>query len=384
MLEAWRGASRRARLITIVVVIIVALEALLATVGYLTGGSGPTGPASSSYATAPKGLAAYADLLEVQGHPVTRLRTRLHEARLDGEATIVLLDPSLVLREEQIALGRWLASGGRLIAGGTEPSWLGGVLDDTPEWGSEGPAEARPLAPVPEVGGVGAVRSEQQGAWWSDPRGALPILGVAGDPEAGALATVVSVGAGRAVLLADASPLQNRLLGAADNAAFGLAAAGPEGRPVVFSEAVHGYGAEQGLAALPRRWRAALGGLGLAALVWLVARARRLGPPEDAERALPPPRSAYVHAQAASLARTGAPGSAVAPVRTAARARLAAGAGLGPGASDEDLGRAARRFGLDESEVDAMLGEVSGDPGVLAAGRALAKLARRPSVGERP
>src|SRR5436853_88166 len=52
-------------------------------------------------------------------------------------------------------------------------------------------------------------------------------------------------------LLPDASPLQNRLLGTADNAAFGLALAGPSTRPVEFLESYHGYGQSAGLSALP-------------------------------------------------------------------------------------------------------------------------------------
>jgi hypothetical protein len=105
------------------------------------------------------------------------------------------------------------------------------------------------------------------------------------------------------VLLADASPLQNRLLDAADNAAFGLDVAG--GRPVVFLETVHGYGAAARVfSGLPAEVRWALLGLLLAGLVAVWSAGRRFGPPEDAERALPPPRTEYVDALAAALART--------------------------------------------------------------------------------
>ena len=118
-------------------------------------------------------------------------------------------------------------------------------------------------------------------------------------------------GRGRIVLLADSSPLQNRLLGEADNAAFALALSGRG--PLTFVESVHGYGPQRGLAALPARFGWALIGLLLAALVFMVARGRRLGPPERERRELPPPRRAYVDALAATMARGKEREEAVAP-----------------------------------------------------------------------
>jgi hypothetical protein len=50
--------------------------------------------------------------------------------------------------------------------------------------------------------------------------------------------------------------------------------------------------------------RASGAGLALAALVALWGLGRRLGPPEDAERPLPPPRAEFVDALAAALERT--------------------------------------------------------------------------------
>ena len=115
---------------------------------------------------------------------------------------------------------------------------------------------------------------------------------------AGAVVAVAQLGAGRAVLLADASPLHNRALARADSAAFGLAAAGAARRPVAFLETVHGYGEATGLAALPARALWAIAGLALAALALVWSMARRLGPPEDEARALAPPRRDYVEAVA--------------------------------------------------------------------------------------
>ena len=67
-------------------------------VNSLAGGS-PGGPTSSSYATGGDGLAAYASLLGRAGHPVSRLRTPLADARLDPRDTLVVLDADGVTRD---------------------------------------------------------------------------------------------------------------------------------------------------------------------------------------------------------------------------------------------------------------------------------------------
>ena len=118
------------------------------------------------------------------------------------------------------------------------------------------------------------------------------------------LVAVRRAGRGTVVFLADSSPLQHRLLGTADDAAIGLALAGPRHRPVEFLESYHGYGTGTGLSALPLSWKLLLSGLGLAALVYMVARGRRFGPPEPEGRSLPPPRRDYVDSLAAVVARS--------------------------------------------------------------------------------
>ena len=105
----------------------------------------------------------------------------------------------------------------------------------------------------------------------------------------------------------------------------------------------------RGLAALPARFGWALIGLLLAALVFLFARGRRLGPPEPERRELPPPRRAYVDALAATMARGKAREQAVAPVREEAR-RAARPARAG-------CARTRRRRGMAEAGARAGLGK---------------------------
>lgn len=358
---------RRPRARTLVLGLLVAALVLAG----LDALSGPGGPTSSSYATAPNGVAAWAELLQREGHPVTRLRTSPDRELPPASDTLVVLDPDVLVPAQIQALRDFVTGGGRLVAGGHDPQrWVDGLLPRPPQWSARGSNVALALAPAPEVAGVRTVRSSGQGSW-SDPGSTRAVLGGGG----GALLVVGTIGGGQVALLADSSPLQNRLLDQADNAALAYALAGEPGRPVAFLETVHGYGQQHGLGALPARWRWALLGLVLAALVWLGAHVRRLGPPERDARPLPPPRRAHVDALATLLTRTRpAPEAAADPVRTAARQRLVRRASLDPEPDGAAMAIAARRLGLPDDEVRALTEPIRDDVGALAAGRALARL----------
>jgi Domain of unknown function (DUF4350) len=329
----------------------------------------PSGPEGSSYATAPEGAAAYAELLHRAGHAVRRLRTPLAEEPLDTGATLIVLDPEHVDRAEARAIGRFVRGGGRLVAAGASVRWLEDVLDAPLEWESTRPGRARVVVPVPETAGVETVDFAEGGSWASL-GGALPILAT---PE-GPVAAVAERGAGRVVLLADAAPLYNNRLAQADDAAFGLAVAGGDRRPVAFLETVHGYGQETGLAALPGRALWVLAGLALAALAFVWSMARRIGPPEEEAAPPAPPRREYVEAVAAGLVASGDEAGVARAAARAARNRLERRSGLSPGAGEPELREAAARLGLDDAETAAVLDD-GGDG--LAAGRALARLERR-------
>src|SRR6185436_15672467 len=164
-----------------------------------------------------------------------------------------------------------------------------------------------------------------------------PAVPAVGDATS-ALVAVRRVGAGRAVLLADASPLLNGRLDRRDDAALALSIAG-EGRPVAFVESVHGYGRASGWSALPGRFRGGLVLLGLAGAALVLARGRRLGPAQAAGRALAPARSEYAEGLAGALLRTESPGEAIAPVVEEARRLLV----LSPGSDAEGVRAAALR-----------------------------------------
>ena len=356
--------SAAARAALFVLTLLIGLNVLAALVDAIA--PSPSGPASSSFATKPQGLAAWAELAERNGIRVRALRDPPSDATLNGGGTVAVMDAAGLSRDEAEALRKFAEGGGRVIAGGEPHGWLATLLDDRSrlDWDDDGPESAKPAGAAPETAGVARVKTAGAGRWDDD--GVL-----AGDE--GSLLIVRRAGSGRIALLADTSPLQNQLLDKADNAAFALALSGRG--PLTFVESVHGYGPQRGLAAIPGRFGWALIGLLLAALVFMVARGRRLGPPERERRELPPPRRAYVDALAATMARGNEREQAVAPVREEARRRLARRAGLREDAPGEARLEAARGAGLDDDEARALSGPAKDDAAVVATGRALAALA---------
>ncbi len=369
--ERGRPASTR-----LAIIAGAALLGLAALSSFLPGGGGQGGGSpSSSFSHRPDGASAWAELLIRFGRSVERLRGDLEPGVLDPSATVVVLDAPGLTEDEAEALGVFVRRGGHLVAGGEGADrWLEAVVDDPPLLAEEGVRTASPAGspPAPEVEGVGTVRAGRLGSW-EVAGGLRPIL--VGD-EGRLLAVAGDSGSGRVVALADPSPVHNRLLAADDNAALAFGLVGGAERKVLFAEGAHGYGQSEGLAALPRRWRLALSGLGLAAAIWLYARSRRLGPPEDEARPMPPSRWAYVDAVAGTLVRTRRPQEAAEPVRRRARELIARRVGLPPDAGPEDLYQAAVRLGVPPDEAAAALGAPgpTEEASVLAAGRVLARL----------
>jgi Domain of unknown function (DUF4350) len=240
---------------------------------------GPQGPAESSFATSPSGLAAWAELLNRAGHPVGQLRAPLASAQVSPSSTLVVIGATDLSPGGASHLRTFVDRGGRLVlGGGALDRVMPALISSPPSWNPTGPRTY-------SVGGRSVVTAG------------------AGSFGGTRLLSLRSLGSGTVVLLADSSPVENRLLGLRDNAQLAIDLAGPAGRPVVFAEALHGYGQATGLAAIPGNWWLAFAGLALAGGTWALSRGRRLGPPESPPPPAVPPRSAYVEALAATLLR---------------------------------------------------------------------------------
>ncbi len=362
------AVRRRWIAVAIVVGGLVAVDLLAQGLDRAVGGSQPGGATGSSYATAGGGLAAYSALLSHYRYGVERQRGSIAQHQPPDNATVFVLEPSDLTVDDASALLQFATAGGRLVVGGESPFYLRSLRDTAPQWQSAGTTSWTTVDP--SLGDVRDIETAGVGSWSSSGSGRA----LAGR-DGFALLTRDQVGRGEIFFLADASPLENAYLAAADNAAFGLALAGGDAsRPVVFAEGVHGYGASRGLAAIPDRWKVALILVAVAALAFVWSRARRFGPPDRNSRDLPPARAEYVRALSVSLERARDQAGALAPAQRWARARVAARAGLGANASEEDLARAARSFGCAPDEIAALLAPVSDDASVLALGRAVARV----------
>jgi hypothetical protein len=368
------AAGRRARALPLwaqlaigAVVLVVALNLAARWLDSSLGGDRGDDTRASSYATGPEGAAAFADLVHRNGHGVERQRGELEIESLDPADTLVVLEPGALETSETAALLEFASTGGRLVIGGPDPEpYLARLTEAPPEWSPTGPVEWRGIAA--ELEPIAVVETRGLGSFTS--------LGDAQQVVAESDATLAAVGAaqrGEIVYLADVEPVLNQSLAESDNAAFALWLAGNVERTVVFAEGVHGFGSESGLDAIPTHWKIGLVVLALAALVYVLARGRRLGPPVPDAPPSPPAREEYVDAVATTLARTRDPAGATAGLRAEVEAALANVAGTDDRAAWRG---AAERIGIDPSVVDA-LDDPGTDTSVIVVGRAFAELQKK-------
>lgn len=351
---------------------------------------GPSGPPSSSYSTTPEGVAAWAALLGRFDHAVARTGS-LAFGDLDADSTLVLLDAGELDDESLGHLATFVDSGGRLVAGGSGAAAIVEVVTGgaRPQ-GSSTTVLSHVAAPVLETTRVSEVSGAGAGGW-SSPELLLPILVDDSTVVAGIATSTVApdrtgpdaVGGGRLVAVADATVFDNEHLPLTDNAAFALAVVGEPGRPVVFSEGQHGYQGSDGLGAIPGDWRWFLAGTTAAALVWMLARSRRVGEPDQPRRELPPPRAEFVEAIAAGLARRKESAALAEAFQTRCRSLVARRAGLPTSASVDSIGAAAPGLGLEPDEVEALRAPDPATVDLLVIGRAHARLHRGSDPADR-
>jgi hypothetical protein len=363
-------AGRRVGIaITVVLGAVLVLNLLAGGIDRAVGGHEPSGVPGSSYGTQSTGLAGLTQLFARYGHPVDRVRGEITDGTLDPASTAFVVEPATLTAAETAELLRFVTDGGRLVIGGSDPFYVKSLRDGAPDWSPDGIPTYGDIDRV--LGNVRVVGTEGRGTWNDAGSGRV----VASEGQF-ILAIAERVGAGTMFFLADVSPLENGHLARADNAAFALGLAGAEGRPVVFVEGVHGFGASRGLSALPDAWKVALALAAVAALVFAWSRGRRFGPPDRPRRDLPPARAEYVRALAVTLERTHDPEHALAPMQQWARDRIARMSHLPPDATAEQLDRAAIALGCSEAERGAIWHPAADDDAALALGQLVARLSQ--------
>ena len=333
MREWWERRSGPSQALFGLLALVVALGLLLRVLVRVTGGPRAQGPESSSFATSQPGLAAWAELLRADGHQVVRLRSPLSGDKLAAnrgdEGTLVVLDSDLDTAQ-RFALEDFVRRGGRLIIGGESMlENLGDILGGAqayPVTSDLDPSALVDASALRNATGAATLARRIRLAGSSRISRVSPLRRVATTASGNGIVVLAppvdnttvdnttvdnttvdntTVDApGRVLVVADASFLQNRLIGEADNAALALSLVGPGS--VTFAEFGHGYGEQSGLlggTVLPHGWSAFLAGLVLAFGLWAASVGRRIGPPQAAHRELAPPRVRYIDALATQLQR---------------------------------------------------------------------------------
>jgi hypothetical protein len=369
----WAERSAVAKVLLVIAGGIVAANVVLALVNLVAGGQQPGGPTSSAYSTGPQGFAAWSQLLARHGHRVVKVRGPLAEAQLPVGATLVVADPDVLGAAEVRRVSSVLAGGGRVLLLGGAAMPIATLAGGQVSWHPGGSPVARVLAPVPETAGLSRIVGAGNGHL-DDPAFLLPVLGTGPRDVLAAVTSVPAFGgrtSGRVVVVADAAIFDNATLARADNAAFSLQVVG-SGRAVYFAEGVHGFGQSTGFSAIPVAWRWAFAGVVLALLVGMWSFGRRFGPPEDEARRLAPVRGEFVDALGASLARTGRPDEAAAPLLAATRRELRQRTGSSATVPDRELVARAAATGVDPAAATAALHVPADDAELVSVAQASA------------
>ncbi|MGH9405446.1 MAG: DUF4350 domain-containing protein [Terriglobia bacterium] len=245
----------------------------------------------SSYSSGPEGALAAYRLLTRMGCLTVRWTRPPQDLPANGSGSVLILaEPQLTpTSEEQFAIRRFAASGGRVVATGVAGAWILGVREPAlvPPFGAPSAESFEAEIPGPLTGSAPRIEMDGPVRWPPTPAWQLRSYG----DQYGAAVVSYRVGRGEMVWWAGATPLTNSGLAQASNLAFFLNSTHAIARPRVFwDEYFHaarpGFWSYAGATPLP--WGLAQIGLILAAAV--VTFSRRSGPvrPLVAETRLAP------------------------------------------------------------------------------------------------
>ena len=365
----------------------------------------------------PRGLDGWDELLRCYGHSVTTTKT---PPTIPNRATVFVTAPDDTINQTTIdALRRTVNTGGRVVVVGPPSQWAKQLTPSPPRPAGDSGTNWDRNRESALTSGVERVTSAGLGAFRSAEDTLLK------DGSALALLVEAPDQRGRLVFLADVSVFDNTRLVQNDNAQLAINLAGPEGRPVIIyaptplgatpnggisirpgSERAQPNGGRQGggggqqggsggqnggggapqqkqppsgLDPLPFGWKFALIGVALAILLYAIARAKRNGPPERADRPLPPRRVAFVDALGESLARSRDPVGVGTTLQTRARARIRSLGGLPDDAPESEFDRVAREVGLNDIDIATLRQPTTTDDAVVRTAQVVARLEGNPT-----
>jgi hypothetical protein len=271
---------------------------------------------------------------------------------------------------------RWVEGGGRLIITDPDSPALASLgVGQGDRLGGIGTVPLAPGCPVPEAIGVDEIEADARD---------LSLFSTGPDAVAcfvrpgGAYAIFINRGEGRVAIFGGISFVSNELLDHADNATLARRVFGDG--PVVFGPPAPPGGESPGLwRLLPDAAQLVLIEVGIAAVLFAVSRARRLGKPVIEEPIAPIQAGELVRATAGLYRRARATAFCGSLLRRSARERLSPRIGASPEASSEVTARlvsASTRLPLDRVECAIGGPEPTSDDELLALAADLSVLTR--------
>ncbi len=353
------------------VVLWLGLACALVLAALVIGAPPAEGPPLDPRSTSADGTKALVELLRGLGARVV-ITTRVPAPGTGGSVALVLVDD--LSDGQRAGLDAWVRAGGVLVVtdpGSTlHPAVAAGVTATMAGEATVG----RGVCSIPALVGVERV-DPGFAALYRVPVGAERCVG----PEGEAFVVSVAAGAGTVVALGGPGPFTNARLGAVDNAvlAADLLAPRPGAGLLVVERALAGEGDATLADLVPGRARDALAQLGVAFLVVVLWRARRLGKPVLEPRAVVLPGSELVAASGRLRQRAGQPDAAAGVLRADLRRELVERLGLPRDAATETIADvAAARSGAQADDLLAVLADrpVGSDAGLVELARRVAEV----------
>lgn len=364
--ERGRPLSRRiVRRVALVVALIVAGNLLIIILGRWLDPQ-TAGPFGSSFVTTEEGVGAWHDLLSELGRDTTRSRRPIAEASAPPDSTIVLVDPTEGLDAGYAgALVAHAEAGGRVV--------LVGVANVARLFDLDLDLTSTTAGVEPVVGTLTSGVSELRPR--SDTRysvGALEVI--VGEPGAALVVRAIR-GEGDLIVVSDPWLFSNVRIGDADNAVLAVRLTGGGG--VVFDEYVHGFGLDQGVTGLTETVVTFTVVGVVAALLAMWAIGKRLGPPEQRARALPPSRSDYLDAIGRSLEKASDDDAYdVLRARSMRHVHRLGSRYVGLSRAEQDR-KAARQLGLTDADLALLERPPRGRDEIARVARVAAEIERR-------
>ncbi|MBK9179232.1 MAG: DUF4350 domain-containing protein [Acidimicrobiales bacterium] len=347
------------------------LAGALVVAALVIGAPPAEGPPLDPRSTSADGTKALVDLLRELGGRV-EITSRVPAQGAGRGVALVLVDD--LSDQQRAGLDAWVRAGGVLVV--ADP---GSTLHPAVAAGATGtvvgaPTLGRGVCTMAALVGVDRI-DPGFATLYRVPAGAQRCIG----PEEQAFVVSVAAGAGTVVALGGPGPFTNARLGQADNAVLAADLLVPRAgtQVLVVERAVAGEGADTLADLVPGRARDALVQLGVAFLVVVAWRARRLGRPVLEPRAVVLPGSELVAASGRLRQRAGHPDAAAGVLRAELRRELAERLGLPRDAPAEMIAEvAAARSGATLDELLAVVADrpVGGEAGLVELGRRAAEV----------